>query len=75
MKTIEFEAIVAGKPVTVHSEVDGYKPLGVEAFDADGNEVQLSKEDEDRLYLRACDKVQDQYLSQADAELDRQQGK
>jgi hypothetical protein len=61
MRTIEFKATVNGKKVTVHSEIDGYKPLGVEAFDADGNEVNLTMKDEDRLYLQACDKVLDMY--------------
>ena len=75
MKNVEFLATVNGREVTVRSEVDGYKPLGVEAFDADGNEVELGTADEDRLYEIACEKVQDGLIAAGDAELDRRQGK
>ena len=75
MKSIEFKAEVNGQDVDVHAEVDGYKPLGVEATDANGNEIELTTYDEDRLYEIACEKVQDGLIAAGDAELDRRQGK
>ena len=43
--------------LTVNSEIDGYKPLYVEAWDSLDNYFTLTREEEQKVYEQACQEV------------------
>ena len=63
-KSIEITVELNGKPMTVCSEVDGYKPLGVEVYDEDGNEIEVDRKTYDMLYEKLCQEVTERMLDQ-----------
>jgi len=55
---VEFMAVLEdGRKVKIVSEIDGYKPLAVEAYDEDGEEVPIPAAEEDGLYEEACQRA------------------